>query len=183
MPSNKMPKRFLSSEELERGAREVVALARGERISVALLGGYAMALYGSDRLTADLDFAASAPLSGFRPEKALGFGGYSSRLPNGTPVDIILRDDEYRGLYEEAIERAECIEGLPVVSVPYLMAMKMASGRGKDEVDLRWLMATYDEPEILDEARKVIRRHLGIYALKEFDAELSLARWEREREQ
>ena len=180
MSYTKNRKRLLSSAELEAGAREVVAAACKEGVVVAILGGYAMSLYGSDRLTVDLDIAASGPVKAFPPAGQLAFGGYSSPLSQGYPVDIILREDDYRELYEEALASAGCVEGLPVVRVPYLMAIKMASARPKDVLDLRWLMATYDESEILDAARQIIRKHLGLYAVREFDADLLLARWERQ---
>lgn len=180
MSYTKDRKRLLSSAELEEGARSVLSAACGEGVQIAILGGYAMSLYGSDRLTVDLDLVASAPIEAFPPAGRLTFGGYSSPLPQGYPVDIILREDDYAALYQEALDRAECIDGLPVVTIPYLMAMKMASRRPKDELDLRWLMATYDEAAILNEARQIIRRHLGVYAVGEFDNDLSLARWERQ---
>lgn len=180
MSYTKDRKRLLSSAELEAGARSAIAAAGAEGIDVAILGGYAMALYGSDRLTVDVAIVASGPIAALPPAERLTFGGYSSLLPQGFSVDVILRDDEYLPLYQEALSNTHCIEGLPVVSLPYLMAMKMASARPKDELDLRWLMATYDEPAILDEARRIIGRHLGVYAAREFDSDLSLARWERQ---
>jgi hypothetical protein len=44
-------------------------------VRIALLGGFALQQYGSDRLTGDIDIAAPEVLDGLPAGKALTFGG------------------------------------------------------------------------------------------------------------
>lgn len=172
-------KRFLSSEELDAGIREVAEAACAEKVRFAALGGYAMQLYGSDRWTTDLDVVASGPIEALPSVRPLSFGGYTATSSLGFPIDIILKDDDSAPLYDDALQHAVCIEGVPTVTVPYLMVIKMAAGREKDTLDLHWLLAAYDEPRTVEEARRIVRKHLGWYAVKEFDQELEMARWKK----
>jgi len=50
---------MLSLEEMHAGLAEIASLAREAQVSIALVGGVALYHYGSDRLTADIDFAAA----------------------------------------------------------------------------------------------------------------------------
>src|SRR5437762_2511114 len=56
--------RFLDAHEIERGIQEVAQLAAAQGVRVALIGGAALQLLGSDRLTKDIDFAADRQLDG-----------------------------------------------------------------------------------------------------------------------
>ena len=160
-------KRFLDPAAIEDAIAEVAELARESGVEVALIGGVAMELLGSDRMTSDVDFACSGLLEHVQIRGSLSFGGVAVLTSRGHPVDLVVRNDAYAGLYEEALESAVLEPGLPVkVVLPrYLAAMKMAAGRDKDESDLKTLIrlgvVTFDD--MVD----VVRRHLGEYAVRE----------------
>jgi hypothetical protein len=176
----KVRKRFLAPEVLEETARIVYEIAQGERVPIALIGGYAMQLYGSDRLTGDIDIAAAERLKRLPRGKALSFGGQQTTV-NGVPVDLVVRKDDYAALYEEAIEKARAVTGVfyPVAQPEHLAAMKMAAGRSRDLSDLEFLIAS----KTLDvlKATKVIHKHLGVYAAGEFTRLVEEVRWKASR--
>ena len=170
--------RFLDPARIEAALTEAADVAKKGRVKVALAGGVALQLYGSDRFTADLDLVADRYPSDIKRRDVLTFGGVRTAL-SGVPVDFIVRDDQYADLYDEAIERAQRVAGVPVpvVTLPYLAAMKMAAGRGKDEQDLHFILS---RPGVSYRAiREVIARHLGPYAGDELDAIRTIAAWEK----
>jgi hypothetical protein len=174
--------KFLDPRDIERTIAEIAEISRREDIETALVGGVAMMAYGSDRLTKNVDVACRDEyLPGMKRVKDLSFGGISARSPSGVPVDIIVRSDEYRALYVEAIEGARDVGlPLPVVSPDYLAALKMAAARDKDQLDLDTLLRL----AVLDanETRSIIRRHLGVYASRVWDALVAESAWRASRE-
>lgn len=174
--------RFLGSQEVERGLEEIAQLAREQDVHVVLIGGAALQLLGSDRLTKDVDFAAERPLAGVTEYGMLDFGGIKAATASGVPVDLVIRDDKYRGLYEAVIEHATRVEGVPVpVARPeYLIAMKMVAGRPKDDVDLEFLLA--DAGVDLERARAVVAEHLGPYAVDELERYCDEVAWRRRKD-
>lgn len=171
--------KFLDAAQIEQTINEVVWLARSQQI--ALVGGAAMQVYGSDRLTADVDFIASEPVRLVKAE-TLSFGGVRGHAPNGTPVDIIVRNDGYTELYAAALRNAQPVEGLSsyVVRPEYLAAMKLVAGRIKDEGDLEHLILS-DELN-LELTRKILLKYLGPFAVESFDAVVYEMEWRKSRE-
>ena len=173
--------KFLDPRDVEEAVSEVAELARSQDVDLALVGGVAMACYGSDRLTIDVDFAADMVPAGLPVLRTLSFGGIASRTRRDHPVDVIVRIDEYAELYAEAIGRSADV-GLPVrvVTPSYLAALKMAAGRDKDELDLKTLLRL----GVLDlrETRKVVKRHLGEYAARALDSLVEEVEWQKSRE-
>lgn len=173
--------RFLTSAELDMAAAEVAKIAA--RRTIAIAGGYAMHLYGSDRLTMDLDVIARAPLPSLQHGNPLSFGGYVTMTPYGFPVDVILRADDFRTLYEDAVRTARWMSNVPirVVKPEHLAAMKMAAGRPKDDLDLIFLLGRMD-PAARARTRRVVRRFLGPYGAKDLELRFAEADWIRARE-
>lgn len=173
--------KFLNPGDVEEAIGEIAEIARREGLDAVLVGGVAMSVYGSDRLTSDVDVACRKYLRGLRKLKELSFGGFSAKSPAGHPVDVIVRGDAYHLLYEEAIDNS-LDEGLPlpVVSPEYLAALKMAAARDKDMLDLRKLF----DLGVLDVAktRSIIKRHLGEYACREWDSLISEFEWKATKE-
>lgn len=170
--------RFLSMEKLEEAAKGVAALAKRQGIKTAIAGGFACQMYGSPRLTGDLDILSSkATIRGLPRGKALSFGGHSTEL-NGIPIDIIVRDDDYTGLYNEALRTSVRSDFGKIVKPEYLAAMKLATARDKDELDLKFLI---EHAVILADARRVIRKYLGLYAVDEFNRIVDEVDWEKSR--
>lgn len=184
MTSKRARVKFLNPDDVDETIAEVAAIAARSKVDVALVGGVAMSVYGSDRLTKDVDVACrDEGLPELEQLKKLSFGGYSTKSSAGHPVDVIVREDAYRPLYVEAIEDARWEEGLPlrVVSPEYLAALKMAAARDKDVLDLGELLrlGVLDLPK----TRSIIRQHLGEYAAREWDSLVAEFEWKSSREE
>lgn len=173
--------RFLGPDEIKDAIRASLAIATPQNIRLALIGGVAMQVYGSDRLTRDADFVASdVPVTGGK-EKPLSFGGIKTEIA-GIPVDFIVRDDDYKDLYDEALNTAIKSNDEPKVLVirpEYLAATKLAARRDKDELDVKKLIAL--NVLDLDKTRDIIKRHLGKFAMDEFDSLVSEVSWKLSR--
>jgi hypothetical protein len=178
-----MPRRvkYLDPREIDETLAEVAKIARRENVDVAVVGGVAMMVYGSDRLTKDVDVAAvDEYLPGLVEVRRLSFGGAVVRTPRGREFDLIVREDEYRELYNVAVDSARD-EGLPlrVVAPEYLLALKMAAARDKDVLDVRFLLGSGVVD--LKAARLIVREHLGEYAARELDAMAAEVEWRKSR--
>lgn len=170
-------KRLLGMEAIDAALEELAQIAAREELPLLLVGGCALHFYGSERMTADLDVVSSQLPATLPHEEMLSFGGIKTSTPAGVPLDWIVRDDDFAQVYAEALSHGQVIDNcpIPVASPEHLAAMKMVAGRGKDELDLRALLVS---PHIdLDKARNLIKRLLGAYAAKEFDALLAEAQW------
>jgi len=156
--------------ELEEALQEALDVARSEGSHVALAGGVAMQLLGSPRLTKDVDFVADLELRGLTEVGRLVFdgvdGGQSLLASNGVEVDVIVRRDDYRDLYDKALNNADLVLGIPVLTPEYLAATKYASGRARDQDDLDFLIAE----RLCDEEKVgvILRRHLGHHTVREW---------------
>ena len=133
-------RRFPSSEELARVVERLATEAAEAGIDAAVIGGYAMQFYGSPRLTKDVDFAALEPLPGFGGRR-LKIGGFRRPVEHGIMADWILRKDDVRGLYADAVKKAvETDEGFRVATPEHLLAMKIIAARPKDRIDAMFLL-------------------------------------------
>lgn len=159
--------KFLSPAQL----RDAVQELSRSLPSAVIAGGYAMHLYGSDRMTTDLDVLATRVPPLWRTLRKLTFGGISSYVQGGIPVDVIVRNDYQAGLYRYAISKAKRMAGIPlrVLRKSELAVIKMAAGRHKDQGDLIFLLRHMSELERAH-ARKVVVKFLGDYAADDFDS-------------
>jgi hypothetical protein len=179
MSGRKGLKRFLDPQRATDAIDEVLAAAREDGVRVALCGGLALQLYGSDRLTADVDMIGDRlPEGDWAP---LSFGGGAAEASNGVPVDVIVREDEFAPLYEAALDAAVEIDGIPVVSMEHLAVMKLVAHRAKDMQDFHWLVTHpgFDTQR----AEALVREHLGPYVVGEFHSEVRTAKWEQQHSQ
>ncbi len=140
-------------------AQKFGALAAKEDIEWALAGGLAMHLYGSPRLTKDVDIIASQNLS-LTPKHRLSFGGSSYALQVGkyeVQIDWIVRSDGYQKFYRAALKDAiKLPNGLRIVTPEWLVILKFNAGRQKDLDDIIFLLGQeklVDRPTV---KRKVI---------------------------
>jgi hypothetical protein len=124
-------------------AQKVGALADQAEIEWALAGGLAMHLYGSQRLTKDVDIIASQDLS-LTPRHRLSFGGSSYLLQVGkyeVPIDWIVRSDGYQKYYRAALKGAVKLpNGLRIVMPEWLVILKLNAGRQRDFDDIVFLL-------------------------------------------
>ncbi len=124
-------------------AQKIGELAAQEEIEWALAGGLAMHLYGSPRLTKDVDIIASQNLS-LTPKHRLSFGGSNYTLQVGKyeiPIDWIVRSDGYQKFYRAALKGAiKLPNGLRIVTPEWLVILKFNAGRQKDLDDIVFLL-------------------------------------------
>ena len=134
---------MISSDTGLEAAQRMGQIAAQEEIEWALAGGLAMYVYGSPRLTKDVDIIASKDLS-LAPQHRLGFGGSSYTLQVGkyaVQVDWIVRNDGYQKYYRAALKDAVKLpNGLRVVTPEWLVILKLNAGRQKDLDDIVFLL-------------------------------------------
>ena len=178
-----MAKQIRDLAVLHRAASQAARIAKRFGIRAAVAGGYGASLQGAPSLTGDVDFVAEAVPEGFPPGKPLSFGGVRFK-PVGTdvPVDWIVRADQLAGLYEEALEHAQHVEGASylVVPLPYIAAMKFFTRRERDEVAIAEMITE----GILDvsQTKKIVKKYGGWFARDEFDALVAESKWRGERD-
>jgi len=141
---------LIDGETALRAIRIVGELADANNISWAVCGGIAMAVYGSPRLTKDVDIIGSTRLP---MKEILGYlkqGGEHFVVETEkrtVPIDWILRNDDAKKLFEKALNEAVWIDELPVVAPEYLVVMKFIAGRFKDQDDAVFLLS---QPDLVD---------------------------------
>ena len=130
-----------------------IATRQAKGIATAICGGLAMHLYGFVRATQDVDLVASALLD-VTPDKEFSFGGVSFSVEAAgrrVTIDWIVRDDFFREFYETALAEAQDLgEGLHIITPEWLVTLKYIAGRGKDRIDLLWLL---QQPQLVDRAQ------------------------------
>jgi len=152
-------KQSISTEEGLDVASKIVKKAQESEIDCALCGGLAMHVYGFTRATVDVDFIAAErlPLSA---SKKLPMGGEAYHLRSGEKeieVDWIIRDDDRKEVYEAALAGATSTEdGLPIITTEWMVILKYLAGRGKDQIDLLWLLR---EEGLVD--RGLVKQHIN----------------------
>jgi hypothetical protein len=149
----------ISTEQGLAAATEVLRLAFEQDVDCALCGGLAMQIYGFTRATKDVDFVASELLT-LPPKRRLNFGGEAYIVKVGRKdieVDWIVRADDQQEVYESALQDSVVIEpeGLPILTPEWMVIIKHLAGRGKDQLDLLWLLR---QPGLVN--RKLVERHV-----------------------
>jgi hypothetical protein len=156
-------KQSISTEEGLEVAKFAIKAAHEKGIVCALAGGLAMHLYGFTRATTDVDMIADQ-LLGWEAKDKLSFGGETYSASTGKreiDLDWIVRDDFFREFYEAALRDAvETDEGLFIISPEWMVILKYIAGRGKDQIDLLWLL---QQPNLVnrDEVRKQMNVVMG----------------------
>ena len=132
-----------------------------------VVGGVATRLYSPERMTDDLDvliltetaeeFGEALTRGGCQKMGRLAVGGSHWRLPDGVTLDVLESEEEWARAAIAHPRHAP--DGLPVITLPYLILMKMRASRGIDIGDLTRMLGAADD-DALDETREVIRRYL-----------------------
>lgn len=173
----KNPNPMIDTETGLAALRKVMGVIESNDIDWALVGGIAMHLYGSPRLTKDVDVIASAILP-LDAERSLNFGGERYQVKVGkifVPLDWIVRKDTARKFYESALKEAYKLpSGLPIVTPEWLVILKYIAGCFKDQQDAVYLLK---QKGLVD--RRAIRRKIIQVAGREFYAlvAVGLRRW------
>lgn len=143
MTKRKLNLDLLDEDSALQAIEKVGDLAEQNNIDWALAGGLAVILYGSDRLTKDVDIIASRSLP-LENEGLLMQGGerYNIKTSKKTvAVDWIIRKDEAKRFYQEALKDAVKIQDVPVLTPEWLVILKYIAGRFKDQEDCVFLLS------------------------------------------
>lgn len=131
----------------------------------AVVGAVATRAYMPERVTQDLDILVSEEdatavrrrlrAAGFAYVQELSIGGATWRSPDGTLVDVV---ESSAGWVDEALAKAERDpQGLRVLSLPYLVLMKVQAGRTQDLADAARMLGLASN-EVREATRDVFRR-------------------------
>jgi hypothetical protein len=154
-------KQSISTEEGLIVAGKIVKEAQKQKIDCALCGGLAMHVYGFTRATVDVDFIAAERLP-LPNSKKLQMGGETYQLQAGSEkkkidIDWIVRNDDKQEVYKAALAGATSTdEGLPIITPEWMVILKYLAGRGKDQIDLLWLLR---EEGLVD--RALVKQHIN----------------------
>lgn len=134
---------MISTDTGLEAAKEAGRLADQDAVEWAVAGGLAMHLYGSPRLTKDVDIIASKSLS-LTPQHRLFFGGNSYTLQVGkyaVRIAWIVRNDGYQKYYRAALKDAiQLPNGLRIITPAWLVILKHNAGRQRDLDDIVFLL-------------------------------------------
>lgn len=132
----------------------------------AIVGGVATRAYMPERATEDLDVlvheqSAEQALrllieAGYRDEGVLSIGGRVLRSPVGVELDLLWLDAVW--VAEALRQPVEDPAGYPVLSLPYLVIMKLAASRVQDMADVSRMLGWADEAT-LAEVRHAVARY------------------------
>lgn len=148
---------LLDEESATQAIQTVAEIAEANDIEWALVGGLAMVVYGSDRTTKDIDIIANKLLP---LEKAglLRQGGERYLIKTDkkeVAVDWIIRKDEFKKLFQKALNDAVEINGVPILTPEWLVILKFIAGRFKDQEDAVFLLS---RKGLIN--RNLIKRHI-----------------------
>ena len=168
--------KMLDGDSALEAIAKVAELARKENIDWALVGGVAMAMYDSPRLTKDVDIIA-VKLLNLKPIGQLLQGGecYQVKISKRTvTVDWIVRQDNAKVFYQRAFADAIKLEDLPIITPEWLVILKYIAGRFKDQEDAVYLLR---QPKLVSrqKIKELIVEVSGINAWVLFKAGIS--RW------
>ncbi len=148
---------LLDEESAVEAIEFVDELAEANNIDWALVGGLAMALYGSDRTTKDIDIIADKLLPLEKVGELLQ-GGERYLIKTGkkeVAARWIIRKDVFKQLFAEALKESVKINDVPVLTPEWLVILKFIAGRFKDQEDAVFLLSRKD---LVD--RNLIKEHL-----------------------
>jgi len=156
-------------------------IAESENVEWALVGGLAMYLYGSPRLTKDVDIIASDYIS-LAANAPLTFGGNNYIVEVGkykVAVDWIVRSDGYAKYYRKALEEAVIFPNkMRLISPEWLVILKMFAGRQKDYDDAVFLLKEKDlvsRPKVKENIVRVAGEDAWLATLANFRRLCNLA--------
>ena len=136
----------IDSESASQAVEIISRLAEENGINWALVGGLAMNLYGSDRLTKDIDIIADRLLP-VEQEQIVGKlkqGGERFNAETGkttVSVDWIIRNDVFKSMFNQALNESVKINDVPVLTPEWLVILKFIAGRFKDQEDAVFLLS------------------------------------------
>lgn len=135
-------------------------------ISWCIVGGVATRAYMPERLTKDLDILIHKAegeetiqrlqQAGFSVITKLAVPGYLVQASNGAEVDVLFGDMTW--LKEALAQLQTDPAGYPVLSLPYLVLMKLNAARPQDWADVSRMLGLATDDD-LGQVRQVIARY------------------------
>ena len=137
-----------------------------EETPFVVVGGVATRLFMPERTTLDIDILVlttdrevcerELATAGCRKIGDLSIGGATWKLPDGRELDVIFSDEPWA---REAVANPVLdAEETPTISLPFLVVMKLHSGRVQDIADITRMLGAADEIQ-LQEVRQVVARY------------------------
>lgn len=119
----------------------------------ALIGGHAVTLHGSPRMTEDIDILTLpeyvdeiVDTLGIEVESPLTVGGVAGRTIGGVEIDVVAPEDQE--WLSGALKSAQDTPHGRVVSKPYLVLTKMWASRGaQDDTDMIKVLSNMSDSE------------------------------------
>lgn len=132
----------------------------------ALVGGVATRAYMPERSTVDVDILVHThdaervrellSAAGFTLTQQLLIPGASWKAPDGSVVDILERPDEW--VTDALADPPVDAQGFPVLSLPFLILMKLQSSRVQDLADISRMLGWADDASI-ERVRQIVFRY------------------------
>jgi hypothetical protein len=135
-------------------------------IEWVIIGGVATRAYMPERMTKDLDIlvrASDGPevierlkQADYKVVSRLAVPGYLMVSPDGIEVDVLF--GRYPWLTEALAQVRYDQAGYPVISLPFLVLLKLAANRGRDVGDMTTMLGWAASSD-LDQIRAVVARY------------------------
>ncbi len=132
----------------------------------AIIGAVATRAYMPERVTKDLDILVAAAdgqeaisllqEAGFKVISRLAVPGYLLQAPDGTELDVLFGN--YPWLEEALANPDRDAANYPVISLPYLILLKLESIKAQDMADMATMLGWTSE-EAQAEVREIIARY------------------------
>lgn len=137
---------LIDEQSATEAIQSVAVVSEQNDVSWALVGGLAMAIYGSDRTTKDIDIIADKllPLEKIGELRQGGERYLIKTSKKEVAVDWIIRKDEFQKLFAEALKESVKINDVPVIMPEWLVILKFIAGRFKDQEDAVFLLSRKD---------------------------------------
>lgn len=156
---------LLDAESATEAIQTVAAVADENAVDWALVGGLAMAIYGSDRTTKDIDVIADKllPLENVGRLRQGGERYIIKTNKKAVAVDWIIRKDEFKQLFQAALKESIKINDVPILTAEWLVTLKFIAGRFKDQEDAVFLLSRKNLVN-RDLIKQKIVEHFGLAA-------------------
>ena len=134
---------LLDDESATEAIKTVAEISKTNNVSWALVGGLAMAIYGGDCKTKNIATIADKLLP-LKNQGKLRQGGERYLIKTNkkeVAVDWIIRNDEFKKLFQVALQEAVKISDVPILTPEWLVILKFIAGRFKDQEDAVYLLS------------------------------------------
>jgi hypothetical protein len=156
---------FLSRRTWNRPVTDLNSILK--QAPFVVVGGIATRMYMPERMTLDLDIlikAEDSPLIYQDLENAngkkigdLSIAGTQWELADKTSLDVLEGEDSW---VKDAIANPNYApDGLPIISLPYLILMKLSASRTQDLADISRMLGL-GKKEDLNQIREVIKNYI-----------------------